>query len=110
MEPKTNNGTLRLPLKPIGLHSEKPSSALVEDPLSEGSSEFKEGDLSSEGGDVGAAVNESTSVDEQETKEELDDFWSYMEAKMKAAMEWAHGVVQSLSGSENPTTRETMLE
>ena len=50
--------------------------------------------------DLGAAVNETTSTSEQETKEELDDFWSYMKAKMKAAMEWAHGVVQSLSGSD----------
>ena len=26
LEPKPNNGTLRLPLKPIGLHSDKPTS------------------------------------------------------------------------------------
>ena len=31
IEPKLNNGTLRLPLKPIGLHSDKPASS-EEDP------------------------------------------------------------------------------
>lgn len=30
--PKPNNGTLRLPLKPIGLHSDKPSSSEEDHP------------------------------------------------------------------------------
>ena len=32
IEPKPNNGTLRLPLKPIGLHSDKPTSSEQDHP------------------------------------------------------------------------------
>lgn len=32
IEPKPNNGTLRLPLKPIGLHSDKPTSSEEDHP------------------------------------------------------------------------------
>lgn len=32
IEPKPNNGTLRLPLKPIGLHSDEPTSSEQDHP------------------------------------------------------------------------------
>ena len=104
IEPKPNNGTLRLPLKPIGLHSdegysEKPPMVVDFDgPETTGSNsaEFNQGDLDSEVVDADTSTTESN---EEESEEALDSFWSYMKAKMKAAMEWAHGVVQSIKGS-----------
>ena len=109
IEPKPNNGTLRLPLKPIGLHSDEPDS---QDPPV--AVDFDSPDDSGSKSDTfnqttGKPVSESVDSippseepppsTEEETTEALNDFWAYMKAKMKAAMEWAHGVVQSLGGS-----------
>lgn len=103
VEPRPNNGTLRLPLKPIGLHSDEPASEFANDPPSDGPPEFKQDNLDLESVDSDSATHEITPTNAEESKEELDDFRKYMKAKMKAAMEWAHGVVQSLSGSGKPT-------
>ena len=109
IEPKPNNGTLRLPLKPVGLHSDEPnpdpSSELSHDP-EVGGSGFEQGDLDSEGVDFDTAVEETAATNEEEGEKALNDFWSYMKAKMKAAMEWAHSIVQNLSGSDKPTANE----
>ena len=78
---------------------------MVDDPPSEGSHGFKQGDLGSEPADFDTAMDGTTATNEEENEEELNDFWSYMKAKMKAAMEWAHGVVQSLSGSGKTTDK-----
>lgn len=81
VQPKHNNGTLRLPLKPVGLHSDEPSSS--DDEVQKITSE-----------------KSSEASDENESKEDLSDFWSYMRAKMKAAMAFAHKIVAGLKASD----------
>ena len=36
----------------------------------------------------------------EETKEELDDFWAVIKAKLKAAQEWAKEVIASLKANQ----------
>ena len=118
IEPKANNGTLRLPLKPIGLHSDKSDTStnfeVVDDPESTSPSkgDFNQGvsDSESKPDDIPAtgenppiaetpSTEETPASNENETEEALQGFWSYMKAKMKAAMEWAHGIVESFNKS-----------
>lgn len=103
MEPKPNNGTLRLPLKPIGLHSDEPTSASVDDPPIEDPGAGEQGNPESDNVDSDKVPDGTTSETDAASEEELDDFWSYMKAKMKTAMDWAHGVVQSIAGSDKPS-------
>ncbi len=98
IEPKANNGTLRLPLRPVGLHSDNPSSA--EDsptdfspdgmpPAMPASPEISEPNNTSD------EEVEATGTP-KETKEEIQKLWAYAKAKMAAAQEWAKKVIASL--------------
>ena len=101
---------MRLPLKPVGLHSDEPSPAPSSDSPNESDSEAisspDQGNIDAEGVDFDTAIEGAKTPTEEESEEVVNDFWSYMKAKMKAAMEWAHGIVQGLSGSDKPTTSE----
>ena len=59
IEPKPNNGTFRLPLKPIGLHSDEPTSLAQDhpDPTTDSTGKINESKLSD------APFNDNVGVD-----------------------------------------------
>jgi len=110
VQPRPNNGTLRLPLKPVGLHSDQPNSAddtPIDFPPDKTSSEAPNvSDTSETSQENNLASNEMTVVEEnevtgepEETKVEMNKFWAYVKAKMASAQEWAKKVLASLKGN-----------
>ena len=98
IEPKPNNGTLRLPLKPVGLHSDlsdeddSPEDFAADSDHSAGATDA--------GTEAPAASSEENDDGEDEPKKVNHAFWAYMKAKLHKAMEWANKVVQGLKNSK----------
>ncbi len=116
IEPKPNNGTLRLPLKPVGLHSDLPEEPTPLDkpsapekpsppakttspddptfpPKHTGPEEIS--DQQETADEMAAETEEQT----EEAKEDMNRFWAYVKAKMNAAQEWANKVIASLKAN-----------
>ena len=105
IEPKANNGTLRLPLKPVGLHSDEPGPETPADPpttTKPANLEQGTGDGDEEVNKEASSSGENNVSNDDESDEDLKKFWSYMKAKMKAAMDWAHRVFTGLKESSKP--------
>ncbi|KAL8947759.1 MAG: hypothetical protein Q9222_005999 [Ikaeria aurantiellina] len=95
IQPKPNNGTLRLPLKTSGLHSDQPaaedvpedlpSDADQEAPNPPFTADFKSDNQESE--------HSSTSV------ENKDSYWAYVKIKFEAAKVWADNIIAKLGGA-----------
>lgn len=85
---------MRLPLKPIGLHSDKPDAIkdAPNDPSSEGNPQETTPGITSK-------TVEAVAKTENESEEKMDDFWAYMKAKMAAAMKWADNAMSHLKSS-----------
>ena len=98
IEPKPNNGTLRLPLKPVGLHSDlsdeddKPEDFAADSDHNAGVTDAgieapaADSEENKDGGDKPEKVNQA--------------FWEYMKSKLHKAMDWANKVVQGLKNSK----------
>ena len=93
-------------MKPIGLHSDEPPPEKLDDLDSQDSSHFDQGDSSDEALDSGTGEEDWVAANEKVSDEQMDDFWSYMKAKMKAAMDWAHNTVTGVFGSGKPADPE----
>ncbi|KAL9026160.1 MAG: hypothetical protein Q9196_005135 [Gyalolechia fulgens] len=99
IEPKPNNGTLRLPLKPIGVHSDQLSTA--DDVLNDLPSD---GDITN----TASTVNNSQDVDHtmppdkaetEATSENVEDshsYWALLKGKFEEAKAWADDVITKL--------------
>lgn len=98
IEPKPNNGTLRLPLQPIGLHSGQPATSddIPEDLPSDASvaagvsyaNTTNKAPLSEPpGNDVKTAQNSSQSD---------NSYWAFFMAKLEAAKAWADKMIAKL--------------
>ena len=102
IKPKANNGTLRLPLKPVGLHSDISDPETPADPPSPSSTaDFEQGpeDEQTMGHTSESESNDSQASDENESTKAYNNYWAYMKAKMKAAMAWANKVISGLKKS-----------
>ncbi|KAL9103523.1 MAG: hypothetical protein Q9163_001441 [Psora crenata] len=105
IEPKPNNGTLRLPLRPVGLHSDGSNESNdAEDflPNTEVSAHL-EGDVS---GENPPAENNIASNKDQST-EGYNKFWAYMKDKMHEANEWAHKAMEKVKGWNEDAQRQS---
>ncbi|KAL8766618.1 MAG: hypothetical protein Q9194_006219 [Teloschistes cf. exilis] len=102
IEPKRNNGTLRLPLKPIGVHSDGPTvidsspEDLVSDVEKDAASPTskpseKTASSKSPVDSVTDQKNESTSED--------DTFWATVKGKLDAVKVWADEMIAKLGGA-----------
>ena len=108
LEPKPNNGTLRLPLKPVGLHSDHPSPAddtptdFAPDKLPPIAPEPSDNSETAKGNDPEeeklTIIDEESPDKQKETKIAMNKFWEYVKAKMAAAQEWASKVLGGLKG------------
>ncbi len=117
--PKPNNGTLRLPLKPVGLHSD--ASALTEELPDDFPSSSREKTSSASGGSpinvdepqpepTRPVVSDTLKSDEKEKAEkEIALWWASLIGKLQAAKQWAEGLFSSSSknGDEHPQAENT---
>ena len=112
IEPKANNGTLRLPLKPVGLHSDEtePTDSIPTD-LPSGPETTVEDGVTSENielnGTAGvAALANSTTSDVQEDNGHASSFyetWKQMIAKIKATISKLKAKLHGGSSSTAPS-------
>lgn len=115
IEPKANNGTLRLPLKPVGLHSDDPSSVedrptdFSPDEVSPSALESAEASkaTSVSGGKVTVIEVDKATGEQKETKVEMSNLWSYFKSKMAAAQAWANKVIAGLKNHHEESEKES---
>lgn len=102
IEPKPNNGTLRLPLNPIGVHSDRLDAP---DDVPE--------DLPSDGDmqNTATALNDSQIIDHpiptakpnietsSDTVQSSGSYWDFLKAKFEEAKAWADDVINKLGGA-----------
>lgn len=108
MAPHPNNGTLRLPLKPIGLHSDFDTAVpeIPNDPVDHDTD-------ASPAEDPGTAEDpseEKTQPDESEGEvedggedgavEEKSSWWKFIHEELEKAKEWAKEFVDSIKGNK----------
>ena len=99
LEPKLNNGTLRLPLKPVGLHSDNSDNHEQAEDLAADAGEVTEGSSNS------TTPSDEENSGENESQEEYENFLEYMKAKIIKAMKWAHNQIQKLTHSADKAQR-----
>jgi len=124
MTPKPNNGTLRLPLNPIGLHNpdEKleepadpvPSNPVPTRPASPSPVSLAEGTPTSEpspAAPVGVSPVESPAPDKDLSEEEEDKIIEEAESKIKGFWDWLsdefHDVWDKITGSGSDSSPES---
>ena len=112
IQPKPNNGTLRLPLKPVGLHSDKPVSA-EKDPVDfpssgVGSTSILQAtpkptvtDISRIPTASGSSEEPNGPLDHQGNK--LDELWAYVMKNVEAAKEWWKHHANGGTGQKEPS-------
>lgn len=109
--PMPNNGTLRLPLVPIGLHSDLPPTdddfptdlpsdhimptvPATPDTITSATSVIK------------MPTGQSESDSKENDAEESKSFWDYLKAKLDAAKSWAIGVFSSTTTTTTTTNND----
>ncbi len=104
IEPRPNNGTLRLPLKPIGLHSDD-SDTLDDVPIdlpsdfdSLASAIAAESTNSSKDSPAitGLANNTGTTDENHDQNQRLSKLWAWFVAKAEAARIWAANAFKAI--------------
>lgn len=101
IEPKPNNGTLRLPLKPIGVHSDL--SAIDDIPEDLPSDDDMKHSHSTSNDTQG--VDHTTLTDKADTEtnsatdEDSGSYWSFLKGKFEEAKAWADDVINKLGGT-----------
>ncbi|KAL8725275.1 MAG: hypothetical protein Q9181_006475 [Wetmoreana brouardii] len=101
IEPKPNNGTLRLPLKPIGVHSDDSSDGLLEDMTSDDDMlggapppNATQKVVPSE------AASDDPKVEDTSTSAEPEDsYWAFIKFKFAEAKAWADDFINHLGGA-----------
>ena len=103
LEPKPNNGTIRLPFKTTGVHGDGGQG----DDEGEPPEDLPGGDEPAPETDEGDESKEDA-ADDTESQAGYKNFWSYMKAKLHKAMDWAHGMVEKLKNpkNKNPSAEE----
>jgi len=108
--PQPNNGTLRLPLKPVGLHSDKgaPPDEIPADPpieMGDGNPSTKTTQITAT---IGVEIPDveptrpvvhdgnTPNTDGKGKKQTSSDWWAYLIAKIEAAKGWASGVLSKI--------------
>lgn len=107
IKPIANNGTLRLPLVPIGLHSDLPPtdddtpSDLPSDstPTVPATPDI----IASTSPIVSTPTGQSENDSNKSETEESKSLWDYLKAKLDAAKIWAVGVFSSTTKTDDST-------
>ena len=103
IEPKSNNGTLRLPLKPIGTHSNQPPAAddVPEDlPSDTDTDNAAPATNNNQEDHVSKPGNQDQNGADSENEVENDDsYWAFIKAKIGEAKAWADDLITKLGGA-----------
>ncbi|KAI4242517.1 MAG: hypothetical protein LQ352_007218 [Teloschistes flavicans] len=102
IEPKPNNGTLRLPLKPIGVHSD-PSTVTNSGPedlasATDAPAASPTSKPSEKTGTSKTPIDDEKDNDKESTGKE-DTFWTIFKSKLDAAKVWADEMIAKLGGA-----------
>ena len=98
LEPKPNNGTLRLPLRPVGLHGDSGDTEKVDDvadPPTEPTEETSEDPASDEG-----EKGNDRDDDDDDERNKLKKAWDFVADKFDGIKEWFKGVFGGSPGDE----------
>ena len=91
--PHQNNGTLRLPLKTIGLHKPEPSPSILSDsPMETNLSSPNEGP---------SAPKSTPASDAEPSPKSPASWWDYIHGQIQKAKAWADDLVKSLKGDKS---------
>jgi len=112
IKPKPNNGTLRLPLKPIGLHSDETDIQddapidLPSDAETLATATAAEGTIGSENSHtmMGSANNTASNDVDHDDDSGLSKLWAWFVAKTEAARLWAANAMKN--GKEHTLSSE----
>lgn len=102
--PHPNNGTLRLPLKPVGLHSDPkvPELETPEDPEAQSDEE-----AAIDGQDAATYADSDNREGEKEAAEAgVESWWNYVTTHFKNAKQWAHDLLESIKQNSPETATE----
>lgn len=107
IKPLSNNGTLHLPLKPVGLHSDPtaPKVPAPEDPA-KGSSSVTSEEVtppSEVGQGENVSSDEAPQEDESVEETKAKAWWAFLSSSFKDAKEWVHELLESWK-QNNPDT------
>lgn len=110
IDPIPNNGTLRLPLVPIGLHSDLPPTDddspidLPSDPTPTVPATPDITALATSALSTPTPTDQSENTSEENDAEKSESFWDYLKAKLEAAKSWAVGVFSSATTKTDEST------
>lgn len=110
IEPISNNGTLRLPLVPIGLHSDlSPTDDdspidLPSDPTPTVPATPNITALATSALSTTTPTDQSENDSKENNAEVSESFWDYLKAKLEAAKSWAVGVFSSTTTKTDEPT------
>ncbi|KAL8926874.1 MAG: hypothetical protein Q9208_002683 [Pyrenodesmia sp. 3 TL-2023] len=100
IEPKANNGTLRLPLKPIGVHSNQPSSVEeIPQDLPSNADMAATSPASNATQKVDPQIVGEGSNEPNNTAGEDNSYWAFVKLKFGAAKAWADEFISKLGGA-----------
>lgn len=96
--PHGNNGTIRLPMKTEGLHSDFESDALElpkDDPA-----DFEQEDLTDDESATDQATSETEVSSDQKEDNSKSKWWKYLHDKLQQAKDWAKGIIESVKNNK----------
>ncbi|KAL8981543.1 MAG: hypothetical protein Q9205_003700 [Flavoplaca limonia] len=103
IEPNLNNGTLRLPLRPIGLHSSQPalSDDIPEDLPSDATvlPNILLSNTTQNAPPSGSSKKNSTAPQSSSQSEDADSYWAFVTAQLQSAKDWADKMIAKLGGA-----------
>ncbi|KAL8991789.1 MAG: hypothetical protein Q9169_007647 [Polycauliona sp. 2 TL-2023] len=99
IEPKPNNGTLRLPLRPVGLHSSQPASSDdIPDDLPSDITKIAGASQTNTTQKAPLSEPQGKNSTAAENTEPADDssYWAFISAQLKSAKTWADKMIAKL--------------
>lgn len=111
IEPAANSGTLRLPLKPLGLHSESDGTAVTApaEPTIPSATSSTSESHSLEVTSPDVSPNRPVIDDESsESGSKLERVWKSVIAKINSIKDWFHGVASTGGGEDSLVSNKTL--
>ncbi|KAI9760763.1 MAG: hypothetical protein M4579_001501 [Chaenotheca gracillima] len=114
MEPHPNNGTIRLPFKPIGLHSDEddkpaepsPTDLPADEPTTSTAPPASTSPVGVDDPDDAdparpVVEDENSMSEEEKTEAETNELWDFLHGKFEKFKEWIGGILPSGSKSDD---------
>lgn len=110
VDPLPNNGTLRLPLKPVGLHSDENTPVLgtpADPPAQTTTSEGPSAQPTNPPSEAPTADHQSDGESNDESNgEKGESWWDTLWNKVDGVKDWAEGVADAIKGNRPHSDEE----